>query len=85
VCGFISGSSILFFVSVSVPIPCSFYHSCSVVKIEVRDGDSPSHSFIVKDYFCYSGILPFEMNLRIALSIPLKNCAGTLMWIVLNL
>jgi hypothetical protein len=24
-------------VSVSVPIPCSFYHYCSVVKLEVRD------------------------------------------------
>jgi hypothetical protein len=28
-------------VSVSVPIPCSFYHYCSVVKLEVRDGDYP--------------------------------------------
>jgi hypothetical protein len=33
--------------SVSVPIPCSFYHYCSVVKLEVRDGESPCCSFIV--------------------------------------
>ena len=25
-------------VPVSLPIPCSFYHYCSVVKLEVRDG-----------------------------------------------
>ena len=33
---------------------CSFYHYCSVVKVDVRDGDSPSCSFIVKNYFHYS-------------------------------
>jgi hypothetical protein len=27
--------------SVSVPIPCSFYHHCSVVQLESRDGDFP--------------------------------------------
>jgi hypothetical protein len=29
-------------VSVSVPIPCSFYHYCSVVKLEVSDGHCPA-------------------------------------------
>jgi hypothetical protein len=27
--------------SVSLPIPCGFYHDCSVIQLEVRDGDSP--------------------------------------------
>jgi hypothetical protein len=41
--------------SVSVLIPYSFYHYCSIVKLEVRDGDSHSLSFIVKNCFHYSG------------------------------
>jgi hypothetical protein len=45
--------------SVSVSIPCRFYHSCSVVKLEVRDGDSPGYSFIVKNCFRYSGFFAF--------------------------
>ena len=32
----------LIFLPDSVPVPCSFYHYCSVVQLEVRDGDSPS-------------------------------------------
>jgi hypothetical protein len=42
-------------VFVSVPISCSFYHSCSVVQLEVRDGDSPRRSFIVENWFPYPG------------------------------
>jgi hypothetical protein len=34
--------------SVSVLIPCSFYHYCSVVQLKIRDGDSPRSSFIVE-------------------------------------
>ena len=45
--------------SVCLPIPCSFYHYFSVVKLEVRDGDSPSCSLIVKNCFCYSGFFAF--------------------------
>jgi hypothetical protein len=36
------------YLPVTVPIPCSFYHNCSVVHIEVRDGDSTRNSFIVE-------------------------------------
>ena len=43
----------LVYLSVAVPIPCSFYHNCSVVELEVRHGDSTS-SFIVENNFCYS-------------------------------
>jgi hypothetical protein len=82
--------------SVSVPIPCSFYDYCSVVQLEVRGGDSSSCSFIVKNCFCYSVFLfcfvlfcflflPFQMYLRIDLSMTLKNCVGILMGIALNL
>ena len=53
----------LFYLSVSVPILCSFYHHCFVVKLHVRDGDSPSCSSIVKNCFHYSGI--FFLSRRI--------------------
>ena len=36
-----------------------FYHYCSVVKLEVRNGDFPICSFFVKNCFCYSGIFAF--------------------------
>ena len=35
----------LIYLPVSVPIPCSFYHYCSVVQLEVRDGDFPKSFF----------------------------------------
>ena len=69
-------------VSASVPIPRSFYHYCSVVKHEVRDGDFPSHSFIV---LIILDLLLFQMNLRIAPSMSLKNWVGILIGIALNL
>jgi hypothetical protein len=31
--------------SAAVSIPCSFYHYCSVVKLEVRGGDFPKWFF----------------------------------------
>ena len=30
----------LTYLSVTVPVPCSFYHNCSVVQLNVRHGDS---------------------------------------------
>ena len=44
----------LIYLSVVVPVPCSFSHNCSVVQLEVRDGDSTRVSFIVENSFCYS-------------------------------
>jgi hypothetical protein len=32
-----------------------FYQSCPVVKLEVRDGDSPRSYFIVENNFHYPG------------------------------
>jgi hypothetical protein len=64
----------LIYLSITVPVPCSFYHNCSVVQLEVRDGDSPKGSFIVENSFRYLGFfLFFQMNLRIALSNSVKN------------
>jgi hypothetical protein len=36
-------NAIRLMLSVFVPIQCSFYHYCSVVKLEVRDGDLPQN------------------------------------------
>ena len=41
--------------SVIVPVPCSFYHNCSIVQLEVREGDSKRSSFIVENSFGYPG------------------------------
>jgi hypothetical protein len=54
---FISGSSIpLIYLSVSVPVPCGFYHYCAVAQLEVRDGDSPRSSFIVENCLLHLGV-----------------------------
>ena len=46
----------MIYLSAIVLIPCSFYHNCSVVQLEVRDGDSNRGSFIVENSFCYPRI-----------------------------
>jgi hypothetical protein len=38
----------LIYQSMVVPVPCGFYHNCSVVQIEVRHGDSTRGSLIVE-------------------------------------
>jgi len=43
----------LIYLPVFVPIPYSFYDYCSVILLEVKDGDSPRISFIVEYRFCY--------------------------------
>ena len=45
----------LIYLPVTVPIPCSFYHHCSIVLLEVWDTDSPRSSFIVKNSLSYPG------------------------------
>jgi uncharacterized YccA/Bax inhibitor family protein len=45
----------------------------------------PSVLLLLCIVFSILGFLPFQMNLKIALSTTLKNCAGILMGIVLNL
>jgi hypothetical protein len=45
----------LIYLPISVPIPCSFYHNCSAIQLEVRNGESLRSSFIVENNFCYPG------------------------------
>jgi hypothetical protein len=61
------------YLSFALPVPCSFYHNCSVVKLEVNHGDSIRGSFIVENSFCYPRFLLFQMNLQVALSNSVKN------------
>jgi hypothetical protein len=59
--------------SVTVPVPCTFYHNCSVVQLNVRHGDSTRGYFIVENSFCYPRFLLFQMNFQFALSKSVKN------------
>ena len=43
----------LIYLPVIVTVPCSFYPNCSVVQLEVWDGDSARSSFTVENSFCY--------------------------------
>jgi hypothetical protein len=54
----------LIYLSVTVLIPCSFYHNCSVVQLECRDGDFPRSSFIVEySFHCPGGfVIPDEFG-----------------------
>ena len=63
----------LVYLSVAIPGPCSFYHNCSVVQLEVRHGNSTRDSFIIEESFCYPRFLLFQMNLQIALSNFVEN------------
>ena len=77
--------------SVSMPIPYSFYYDCSVVQLEVRDGDASRSSFIVQDCFSYPVFVfylfvcffPYKVD---SFSFMVcKKCIGILMGITLNL
>jgi hypothetical protein len=45
----------------------------------------PAVLLLLRIVFAILGFLPFQMNLRIALSMSLENCVGILMGIALNL
>jgi hypothetical protein len=63
-----------------------FYHYCSVVKVEIRDGVIISAVLLLlRILFAILGFWPFQMNLGISLSMSLKNFVGILMGIALNL
>jgi hypothetical protein len=42
----------LTYLPVTVPLPCSIYHNCSVAQLEVKD-DFTRSSFTVENSFCY--------------------------------
>jgi hypothetical protein len=56
-----SGNLILSLINLSVPItiPCSFYYHCSVVCLELREGDTLGCCFIVYDCLSYSMFFVF--------------------------
>jgi hypothetical protein len=63
----------LIYLPVAVPIPCGFYHYCSVVQLEGRHGDSPEALLLLRAVFVILGYLLFQMYLRIDVSIFVKN------------
>jgi hypothetical protein len=83
----------LIYLCVIGPVPCSFYHNCSVVQLEVRAADSTrgfvSFCFVlycfVEKSICYPRFLLFLLNLQIALSNSVKNCVGILIGIALKM
>ena len=61
-------------------------HSGAIVEFEVRDGGISRSSFIVQDFFfAILDFLFFHMKLSIVLSRSVKNFAGVLMDIALDL
>jgi hypothetical protein len=38
--------------SVTLPVPCNFYHNCSIIQLEVRIGDSTRGLFFVCLFVC---------------------------------
>jgi hypothetical protein len=66
-------SILLIHLSVTVPIPCRFYHTYSVVQLEFRYGVSTRGSFIVEKSFCYPRFFVIPDDLAISLSNSVKN------------
>ena len=88
-CGFFSGLSILFHRSIFLSL-CQ-YHTvlmtvAFVVQKEVRQVDSSNSILLSQDCFGYSRFfLYFHTNLEIICSSSVKNMAGSLIGIALNL
>ena len=70
---------------VFMSIPGCFQYCSSVVDFEVRNCDASRSSFIAQDCFGYPGFFLFCMKLSTVLLRSLKNFAGTLIGIALNL
>jgi hypothetical protein len=62
-----------------------FNHFCSVIQLAYRYGILLTSFLLLRIVFYNLGFLLFQMHLRIALSISVKNWIGNLMEIVLNL
>jgi hypothetical protein len=58
--------------SLSILMPHSFNHYCSVIHLEIGDGDSSGSCFIVQDCFGNPTCFIFYMKLRIVLSRSVK-------------
>ena len=75
----------LVLLSVFRPIPGCFQYSSFVVKFEVRDYDAFRSFLLYGIVLAVLGFLLFHMKLSTILSRSLKNFAGILMGIALNL
>jgi hypothetical protein len=53
--------------SVTVPVPCSFYHNCSVVQPEVGDGGTTRGFFF---FFCFCFLFFFFFIVEVSFSYP---------------
>jgi hypothetical protein len=76
VCEFNSGSSILLHWTTCLSLLstlCGVYHYCSVVELDVRDGDFSRSYLILKNSFCYPGFLIIPNEFENVLSISEKN------------
>ena len=88
VCGLISGSSIRFHWSSCLffmPISVCFQYCSSVVEFEVRDCMPPEILLLYRIVLAILSFLLFHMKLSTVLSRSVKNFAGILMGIALNL
>jgi hypothetical protein len=65
--------------SISLPIPNSFYHYCSVLHLEIRNDDSSRGSFIVENCLSYPGFC-FHIKLRIDLSMFQHKIVLEFLW-----
>jgi hypothetical protein len=63
----------LIYLFVTEPVPCSLYHKCSIVQLEVRLGESTRGYLLLRTGSAILGSLLFQMNLQIALSNSVKN------------
>lgn len=68
-----------------ISIPYSFYHDCSVIQLEVKNGGSARISFIVKNSFDYPQVFVNPKESAIALFNIMKNEVGILMGTALTL
>lgn len=70
--------------SVSVSIPCNFYHYCSAVQLEVRDGDPVKNVFLL--FRIVSAVLfSPHMKWRIARSVYRQLKCKVPGWLALGL
>ena len=68
-----------------MPVPCCLDDCGFVVELEVRQVDSSSSILLSQDSLAIRGVLYFHTNCEIISSSSVKNAAGSLIGIALNL
>jgi len=64
----------LIYLPFSVPISCSFYQDCSIIHLEVRDGDSPRSSNLINSY---SKVAGYKIDSNKSLAFLYSKCEQT--------